>query len=145
MTDWAMNRSSIEDTKNKPLYNLWSGMVNRCHAPWQMETTAVWSFLSYGGRGISVCDRWRWGDGALTGYDCFVADMGPRPSPEHSVDRVKNDGNYEPGNCRWATRAEQAANQYPRKPDVLPTYTDHRCSRVMTFQEAHKIAEERGL
>jgi hypothetical protein len=63
------------------------------------------AFSSYGGRGITVCDRW------LDSYDSFIRDMGPRPSHKHSIDRIDVNGNYEPSNCRWATATDQVRNR----------------------------------
>ena len=79
-------------------YGVWSAMLARVRA------TTGRRFEYYGARGITVCDRW-------LKFENFLADMGPRPSPEHSIDRKSNDGNYEPGNCRWATKKEQAENR----------------------------------
>lgn len=79
-------------------YETWSGMKNRCISPNDI------SYPNYGGRGIAVCDRWR------DSFESFLADMGRRPSPNHSIDRIDNTGNYEPGNVRWATRTEQQRN-----------------------------------
>lgn len=84
-------------------YKILRGIIGRCDNP------SANGYKNYGGRGITVCDRWRFGEHGWTGFECFLADMGLRPSPRHSIDRFPdNDGNYEPGNCRWATPKEQA-------------------------------------
>ena len=80
------------------LHNVWVSMWARCTKP---ETK---SFPAYGGRGIKVCDRWR-------DFDLFAEDMGPRPAGDYQIDRVDNDGDYEPDNCRWATRHQQSRNR----------------------------------
>lgn len=80
-------------------YHIWSSMIQRCTNP---ENGA---YDQYGGRGISVCSRWR------NSFESFYADMGPRPSVEHTLDRRDCDGNYEPGNCRWVTWDIQQNNR----------------------------------
>lgn len=94
-------------------YNSWSNMIGRC------ENRNHPRYADYGGRGIKVCDRWRRGENNKLGFECFLIDMGRKPSPQHSLDRFPdNDGNYEPGNVRWATPKEQASTQRPRSPQT---------------------------
>lgn len=83
-------------------YRTWTNMIARCENP----KTKLWH--CYGGRGIKVCERWR------NSFPNFLEDMGRKTTPEHSIDRKDVNGNYEPGNCRWATVLEQARNKRPR-------------------------------
>ena len=86
-------------------FEAWRAMIARCY------NASNPRFASYGGRGIIVCDRWRFGDGERAGFECFIADLGPKPSKRHSLDRTDNDGNYTLENCRWATPAVQMNNR----------------------------------
>lgn len=79
-------------------YQAWLKAKRRCFDPKDI------SYRNYGGRGIYMCDEW------CADFGSFVRDVGPKPSPVHSLDRIDNDRGYEPGNCRWATRSEQSRN-----------------------------------
>lgn len=87
-------------TRN-PLYRTYHMMLSRC---------ANKDDHLYGGKGIKVCDRWKNGDGVVSGFTAFLMDMGPKPTAKHSIDRINGDGDYSPENCRWATPKEQSRN-----------------------------------
>lgn len=98
-------------------YRAWQNMHRRCKYP------STHNYADYGGHGIRVCERW-------SVFANFIADMGTKPSPKHSIDRFPdNDGNYEPSNCRWATASEQRRNQRRSQ----PLNSDHRLHRDGDF------------
>jgi hypothetical protein len=83
-------------------WRAWMSMQTRCF------DSNCKNYPNYGGRGITVCEPWR-------RFEVFFTDMGPKPTPEHSIDRKDNNGNYEPGNCQWAIKIQQARNRRTSK------------------------------
>jgi hypothetical protein len=127
---WERHPDKLEQHQKRfreknTLYSIWTGMNDRCHNP------KSHAYENYGGRGIHVCDEWR-GPG---GYTRFVEDLPPRPTPRHTLDRIKNELGYSKENCTWATREEQGSN---RRTNRLITI----CSRTQTLQ---KWANELGM
>lgn len=99
---------NTKHAKSKVLaYSSWKAMKTRCY------NKKVKSYLDYGGRGITICDRW------LNSFENFLADMGERPDRNHSIERLERDGNYTPDNCKWATKKEQ--NRNTRQNHLLDT------------------------
>lgn len=98
----AKDRATKHGKCKTPEYTCWSGIMARTH--WESSK----SFHRYGARGIKICKRW-------LKFENFLKDMGLRPSKNHSIDRVNNNGNYEPSNCRWATAKQQANNRSTNK------------------------------
>ena len=132
-------RSTIHGMAKTPLYNVWASMIERC------ENRNGRTYSRYGGRGIRVCGRWR------KSFEKFLKDMGPRPDGSgingkraaYSIERIDNDGNYEPGNCRWATQTEQTRNRKTNR--MITVGSETRClsewARIKGLQ--HRVIAKR--
>jgi len=113
-----------------PTYNSWRMMKTRC------QNSNFPYYKDYGGRGIKVCERWM-------NFENFLTDMGERPE-NTTLDRINNDGNYEPGNCRWATRKEQRRNQRDRKDQCLFIAINLQGTMIISNKQ-RKFARQYGL
>lgn len=127
----AARRCSARAThgaRNTPTYATWMQMRVRC------SRSTNHNFAHYGGRGIRVCDRW-------AKFENFLADMGPRPSLLHSIDRIDNDGNYCPENCRWAHRIQQANN---KRSNRIVLYRGEKMSLSDALRRAGNVVGKSG-
>jgi hypothetical protein len=110
-------RSTTHGGTKLPEYRSWTCMKDRCCDPENNQ------FSNYGGRGIKVCDRWK------GSFSNFLSDMGSKPTGMHSIDRIDVNGNYEPGNCRWATPKEQSRGSR-RTPRILSEHLAKEIRRI---------------
>lgn len=115
------NKSRTHGKTGSPEYSSWRSMISRC----TLESGDT--NKSYISRGIVVCDRWR------DSFENFYADMGPRPSMKHTIERLNNNGNYEPSNCKWATPIEQANN---KRNTIFVEYR----GKTMSFMDAVRLS-----
>lgn len=126
-SDQAKKNRTTHGLRYSPEYNHWRHMKGRCYNPNNHK------YKNYGGRGITVCERWH-------DFLAFYEDMGPRPSKHHSIDRIDNDGDYCPENCRWATVITQSRNKrnvtsftYNGKTMTVPEWAEHLGVRALSI------------
>ena len=104
---YTVEKYETLELRSVPEYENWHNMKQRC------LNKNFWGYKNYGGRGIGICDRW------LKSFSAFYKDMGKRPTPEHSLDRIDNNKGYSPDNCRWADKTEQIVNRGLNKNNLL--------------------------
>lgn len=124
-------RNTTHGMTKTPEYAAWDSLRQRC----KNKTSSA--YKDYGGRGIKVCDRW------LHSFENFYSDMGPRPSSSHSIDRVDNNGDYTPDNCRWATTKEQGGNKRRRISEDVVKAIVH--EHVNEGTSGNKLAKKYGV
>lgn len=121
-SEQIIKRSTTHGLTGTRIYNVWAHMLQRCYNPKSQD------FMFYGGRGIKVCDEWK------EDVAAFANSVGMPPSDKHQIDRIDNNGHYEPGNVRWATPAEQSRN---RRSNQIVVYR----GRKMVLLDAYKLSK----
>jgi hypothetical protein len=126
----------MKNRERQKLFWVWCAMRYRCLKPTDP------GYKNYGGRGISVCNQW------AKSFKQFLLDMGPRPSSKHSIERIDNDGNYEPNNCHWGTRRQQNSNRrnciYVVIDGKRMTLKEACRQRGLKYRAVHKRIMDRG-
>lgn len=120
--EFTSRRFSTHGLSRTPEYSSWKNMVNRCNNPRTLN------YHRYGGRGIKICDRWNPVVGGT--FENFLEDMRQKPSPQHTIEREDGNGNYEPSNCKWVTRADQAHNTSRVKLDMAAAVAIRQMSKA---------------
>lgn len=123
---WNIRHGDTKGGRTSPEWRSWNCMIQRC------TLKSHDSYPNYGGRGVVVCERWM-------SFVSFLADMGRKPSRKHTIDRMDTNGNYEPGNCRWATPAEQARN---RRNSI---YVEHNGESLTTGEWSARLGASANL
>lgn len=122
---WVQHREPSLSSKHPSEYQSWESMHGRC------SESDRHNYKRYGGRGITVCERWRL-------FEFFLADLGPKPAPEYTIERIDNNAGYDPSNCRWATRLEQARNQ------ERSVYVEYKGERVLLLDLTARLGVNRN-